>query len=98
MVFEHAVQLSVPPVPIDARIYMCDYDEEQRGQLHAVPPGCPVTDQGPTKAGLDAGRFAARPFLAPVPEPRVGRDTVQAMFQRLGQLTVLNLEEGKPVP
>ena len=98
MVFEHSVKLSAPPVPIDARIYMCDYDEEQRGQLHAAPPGCPVTKHGPTKAGLDTGRFAARPFVAPVAEPRIGGDTVQALFKRLGQPTVLNLEEGEAVP
>ena len=96
MVFEPAVKLSVPPVPIDARIYMCDYDEEERGPLPPVPDGCPVTDQGPTKAGIDTGRFAAQPFLTPV-EPRIGSDTMQALFERLGEPMVLNLEEGEPV-
>lgn len=56
MSFEHAVKLSAPPVPaIDARIYMCDYDEEERGALPPVPDGCPVLDLGPGKAGIDTG-------------------------------------------
>ena len=93
MVFEHAVKLSVAPAPIDARIYMCDYDEEERGQLPSVPPGCPVTEQGPVKAGLATGRFATLPFLAPVSELQVGSDAMQALFERLGEPIVLDLEE-----
>ena len=96
MIFEHAVQLSVPPSPIDARIYMCDYEREDRGALSPVPDGCPVTDKGPTAAGISTGRFAAKPFQTPVENQTGG--TIQELIERLGAATVLDLEEGEPVP
>jgi hypothetical protein len=97
MIFEHAVSLSASAMPIDARIYMCDYDERLRGRLPAAPEGCPVTDKGPSVAGLTSGRFSDRPFQMPPLEPRRGT-TMQDLFARLKRRPcVLGLAEGEPI-
>ena len=93
MVFEHACSLSSDALPIDARIYMCDWSES-RGKLAAsLPQGCPVTDKGPSAAGLSDGRFRNKPFQTAPPEPCRG-STMQQLFSRLPTPTVLGLVEG----
>ena len=96
MIFEHAVSMSAEKMPTDARIYMCDWDES-RGELQALRPGCPVIDKGPSAAGLNCGRFGARPFSSPPPAPRRGM-TMQQLFSRLTlPPLVLGLSEGAAV-
>ena len=71
-----------------------------RSRLETLPPvpaGTPVTEKGPSAAGLVCGRFASKPFATPPALPRVG-ESVQNVFARLDPPTVLRLREGEPVP